>query len=121
MRKWIVILLGFTLLLSGCVRFGKAKNSLQPTSIPAPVSVEEASEEAVEEIAEEVPIPDFASMSFVEKNTLYMQLLEEKTAAGADTKLAEAAYQKSIEASLMGDSAKADNALEEAITYLWNL
>ena len=124
MKNQILILLGASLLLSGCARFRKTKISPPATEIPVAAPVEEDTEEISEEIAEEVPanpLPDLASMSFVEKNTLYMQLLEEKSVAGADVSSAEALYQKSIEASLSGDSAGADNTLEEAIIYLWNL
>jgi len=120
MKKWIVILLGLSLLLSGCAR-AKKQNTNQPAEeIPAAAPVEEHIEEVAEE-AHADPAPDLTAMSFVEKNTLYMQLFDEKLAAGADTALAESAYQKSIEASLSGDSAQADQALEEAILYLWNL
>ena len=115
MKKWIVLLLGFTLLLSSCARFRKQNTTpiLEPL---APATVEESTAEETQ-----VEHPDFASMSFVEKNNLYMQLLNEKISAGADTSLAESEYQKSIEASLAGDSAEADRALEEAILFLLNL
>jgi hypothetical protein len=59
-------------------------------------------------------------MTFVEKNNLYLQLLGEKQAAGADISDAEEAYTRSLEASLEGNSQQADLYLEQAILLLWN-
>ncbi len=94
----------FAVLFAGCV---------QPPDLP-PTATESLNESATEELA------DLATMSFVEKNGFYLQLLDEKQAKGADTALAESAYQQSVEASLIGDSQKADQALIQAIQYLLN-
>ena len=65
------------------------------------------------------PAPDFSSMSFLEKNNLYLQLLEQKQNAGDDTRKAEETYQNFLEESLAGASGKADQYLQEAILLLW--
>ena len=113
MKKGILVLLGLTFFLSSCAR-------VETQSIPPPVT-EVPSVEPADTDTPTVPAPDFTTMNFVEKNKLYLQLLDKKSSAGADTTQAEAAYQKSIEASLNGDSETADKALEEAILNLWNL
>ena len=117
MKNWIIAMLSLSILLSGCARVKKwiSNPPAEQNVTPAPV-VENA-----EESQQTKTLPDFASMSFVEKNNFYMQLLTEKINAGADISVAEDAYQKSLEASLAGNSAVADETLEEAILILWNL
>ena len=120
MKKSIIILLGLSLLFSSCARVKKRVANPPAEQVPTAVPVEEPAEEIAEEAPAD-PAPDFTTMNFVEKNKLYLQLFDEKSSAGADTTQAETAYQKSIEASLNGDSTTADRALEEAILILWNL
>jgi hypothetical protein len=113
MKNWIIAMLSFSLLLSGCARIKK-------WNLNSPVEKSATSVPVVERAEEMQPesLPDFVSMTFVEKNSLYMQLLNENLDAGIDTLAAENAYQRSLEASLSGDSGKADQALEEAILIL---
>lgn len=61
------------------------------------------------------------TMSFVERNNLYLELLEQWTDAGMDTTQAEELYSKSLEASLNGDSDSADDYLNQAIMILSNM
>ncbi|NOY98872.1 MAG: hypothetical protein GXP40_06685 [Chloroflexi bacterium] len=125
MKRWIVILLGLSVLASGCARFKKGGANpppAAPTVAPAP-TVEQAPVASPTQAPVEpelAPAPDLASMTFVEKNNLYMQLLTEKQAAGVDTNAAEEAYLRSVEASFSGDSAQADQYLQDAILLLWN-
>ena len=116
MKNWIIAMLSLSLLLSGCARVNKRNEN--PPAEQSAISVPVA--ESVEEIQPEPAAPDFASMSFVEKNSLYMQLLNENMDAGLDTFAAEDAYQRSLEASLSSDNEKADRAVEEAILILMN-
>ena len=113
MKKWMIVLLTLSLLLSSCALSKKG-------DLPSPAE-EIPSFEPTEAVEEVHALPDLMTMSFVEKNGLYLQLLAEKQAEGADTTLAESSYQKSVEASLSGNSQKADQALNDAIQYLWNL
>lgn len=116
MKNWIFIMLSLSLLFSGCARFNKQNSNLPTAQSPISTPVVERTEDSFPD-----PAPDFASMTFVEKNNLYIQLLHEKLDASLDTSAAENAYQKSLEASLTGDNKTADQALEEAILILWNL
>ena len=115
MKNWTIAMLSLSILLSGCALRKKQNANSPEAQSPASAPVVESVEEMHSE-----PLPDFASMSFVEKNSLYMQLLTEIINAGLDTSAAENAYQRSLEASLSGDSGKADQALEEAILILLN-
>jgi len=65
------------------------------------------------------PTPDLASMTFVERNDLFLQLLAARQAEGADTTAAEEAYARSLEAALEGNTALADQYLSQAIFLLW--
>lgn len=115
MKPKLFVLLLASLLLTGCARFGGRKTAAPaPTSAPAP-TVAAATQEATAQDA-----PDLAAMTFVEKNNLYLRLLDEAHAAGRDTGAAEESYLQSMQASLEGDNAGADKALDEAILLLWN-
>lgn len=123
MKRWIVSLLGLSLLVSGCARLkGLGTDSPPAAPTPASASTEPVPAPADEAQSEPAPksTPDLASMTFVEKNDLYIRLLTEKQAAGIDTSQAEEAYMNSLEASLNGESGQADQYLQEAITLLLN-
>ncbi len=122
MKRWIVVLLGLSALASGCVRFKNQSADSPPaveTALVSATPAQQAPAEATADVQSD-PLPDFTSMTFVEKNNLYMQLLTERQSAGMDTSLAEETYLYSMEASFAGESAQADKALEEAILLLWN-
>ncbi len=112
MKRWSILLLGLTLtlMLVGCASFRK-KGETTRTEILAPSARMTQSPSPSEE-------PDFSTLSFLEMNNLYLQLLEEKQAAGGDTEKADDIYLKSLEASLAGESALADRYLQEAILLL---
>jgi len=67
----------------------------------------------------QAPTPDLASMTFVEKNDLFLRLLTDRQAEGADTTAAEEAYVRSLEATLAGNTLLADQYLSQAILLLW--
>jgi len=58
-------------------------------------------------------------MTFVEKNNLFLRLLADRQAEGADTTAAEEAYVLSLEATLAGNTPLADQYLSQAILLLW--
>jgi hypothetical protein len=106
MKKYLITV--FILIMASC--------SLQ--TIPSAISKPARSDQPTTEILP--PTPDFPSMSFLEKNNLYLQLLEQKQNAGVDTSKAEETYQNFLEDSLAGTSGKADQYLQEAILLLWH-
>lgn len=117
MKRTLLTILLASALLTGCVRFRAKKAPAQPTSPPTQAA---AAAQPVDAATEVRAAPDFSAMTFVEKNNLYLQLLEEQQAVGADIGPAEEAYLQSMQASLAGNSAEADRYLEEAILLLWN-
>ncbi|MFQ5400664.1 MAG: hypothetical protein ACE5E7_13845 [Anaerolineae bacterium] len=119
MKRWTLIFLGMVVILTGCARFQGRKAAPpaqpgEPSVTPAPAT--QAAPTMTPEPGEEAP--DLTAMSFVEKNNLYIQLLNEGQTAGADTQTAEEAYAHSLEASLSGDAQAADRYLEQAIFIL---
>lgn len=95
-----------------------------PETLPAPGTPSQPSAPDLTAAAPTVtpqpnPTPDFSTLSFVEKNNLYLELLAQRQAEGADTSAAEDAYVRSLEATLTGDAALADEHLEQAILLLW--
>lgn len=105
MKKYLITIL--ILLMASC--------SLQtiPFAVSKPVGPAQPTTDILS------PTPDFSSMSFLEKNNLYLQLLEGKQNAGVDTSKAEETYQNFLEDSLAGTSGEADQYLQEAILLLW--
>jgi hypothetical protein len=100
----LVVLLAFG---TACSRLIRPQRSPEPTgkqavTAPAPAAM-----------------PDLASMTFAERNDLFLQLLAARQAEGADTAAAEDAYTRSVEAALEGNSAESDRYLEQAISILW--
>lgn len=63
-------------------------------------------------------LPPLDNMTFVEKNNLYLDLLAARQAEGADTTAADELYVLAVEAMFQGDTATADQRLEEAILSL---
>ncbi|RME89940.1 MAG: hypothetical protein D6770_03445 [Anaerolineae bacterium] len=129
MRRLIPTLF-LLLTLTACARLKRRASPPAPT-VPSPQAAAErtptpaivASTETPSQppaSTAPVPTPDFASMTFAEKNELFLQLLAERQAAGMDTSAAEEAYTRSMEASFSGDASQADRYLEEAILLLWN-
>ncbi len=124
MKRGIILCLCFSLLIAGCVRIERRETNPGPTlpttGIESTIDDELAisNDLAVAEYTS-APIPDLSSMNFVEKNNLYLQLLDEKQLTGLDTSSADEAYFRSIKASLVGDDAAADEYLHEAILLLW--
>jgi len=115
----MVISLAVFLLVTGCARFRGSQPAppVVSTGGPAPVTGETTLQpSAAPAIA---PTPDFAAMTFTEKNDLFIELLAARQAEGADTSAAEDAYGRSLEATLEGNTALADRYLIEAILLLW--
>lgn len=124
MKRMIVITAFLMAATTACARLVKAPRSPQetaasPTALQPAPSEATATPPALPAALPANPTPDFAAMSFVEKNNLYLQLLAERQAEGVDTAGAEDAYMHSVEATLEGDSALADRYLEQAILSLW--
>ncbi len=115
MKKLTFLILSLALLLTGCIR---PKRLITDPLPPAPVTA--STESAVPTPTHSPSAPNFAGMTFVEKNELCLKLLEENQAAGMDTSEAEETYVRSLEASLEGNSAEADRYLEQAILLLWD-
>jgi len=113
-KRSIFLLLSVALLSAACARFKKAS---EPTA--APVSIHTPTAAAPAPIATANPTPDFSTMTFVEKNNLYLQLLSDRQAEGADTTAAEEAYARSLDATLDGNAGEADQYLQQAILLLW--
>ena len=124
MKRWLVISLAVFLLVTGCARFrgGQPEPPVVSTVVPVPATAETALEPPLQPSAAPTiaPTPDFASMNFVEENNLYLKFLAERQAEGADTSAAEEAYARSLDATLEGNSAQADQYLQQAILLLWN-
>lgn len=124
MRRSLLILLSLSLALASCARL--KRTLIEPPTAPtaansATASVPAALTEAPvpAPTASPQPTPDFASMTFAEKNALYLELLAARQAEGMDTTAAEDAYTLSLEATLEGNSTLADQYLVEAILLLW--
>ncbi len=116
MKKRVLILLTLSIALIGCgSKKTNAENSPSPTSSFANLAATEETDE------ETLSRPDLIQMTFLEKNSLYLQLSDEKFAQGFDISAAEAAYQNALETSLEGESQRADQALVQAIEYLLEL
>ena len=119
-KRSIFLLLSVALLSAACARFKRAS---EPTA--APVSIHTPTAAAPAPIATPTqppaanPTPDFSTMTFVEKNNLYLQLLSDRQAEGADTTAAEEAYARSLDATLDGNAGEADQYLQQAILLLW--
>jgi len=138
MRRWLlVILLGISLVTAGCGVGHRLRNPARPTPTavnpsplptrvpggtsvpPGVVPTRTSGVEAPTMSATGAPTPDLASMTFVERNDLFLQLLAARQAEGADTTAAEEAYARSLEAALEGNTALADQYLSQAIFLLW--
>ncbi len=136
MKRWIVILIALGLLVSAsaCSK-GQGVGPISATPTVAELPVETPSQfPPMPTVAESpvetpsqfpptptpAPTPDFASMNFVEKNNLYLELLAGRQTAGMDTTPAEEAYAQSLNAMFDGDTAQADQYLQQAILLLWN-
>lgn len=108
--------------LSACTRPKQAQ-----TTVPTRISTQSTSTSDAIDSQQTSPVdnlnsvPDFGSMSFVEQNDLYIQLLQEKQNAGAATNKAENEYINFLEASLRNDTMLADEYLQKAIMLLWDL
>jgi len=105
MKKYLIAIL--VLIMTSC--------SLQ--TIPFAISKHARSDQPTTQTL--TPTPDFSSMLFLEKNNLYLQLLDQKQNAGVDTRKAEETYQNFLEETLDGTSEKADQYLQKAILLLW--
>lgn len=117
--KPIVSLLPLLLMfwLSACTLPNKAQSNA-----PAQISTPQISDSAPTDADPTLNTPpDFGSMQFVEKNDLYIRLLQEKQNAGAATNQAENEYINFLEASLRNDTMLADEYLQKAIMLLWDL
>ncbi len=120
MNRWIVVLFSLSLLFSGCARFsGRGADTPQAQATTFVPTMTAASTQ-IPPTPTLAPTPDFASLTFVEKNELFLQVLAERQAAGLDTSAAEEVYLLSVEASFDGNSIQADQYLEQAILLLWN-
>jgi len=133
-RLILIILLAVSLAITGCAPLRRVlKGPQAPTPAlsvaegPTPVSavppqteVPAAAPTLPPTVAPtSVPTPDFAAMTFAEKNDLFLELLAARQAEGADTSAAEDAYVRSLEATLEGNTTLADQYLIEAILLLW--
>ena len=120
LKRSIILLLSIALLATACVRFKKANEltaapvtiNTQMTAAPAPI-------EAATQSPAANPTPDFSTMTFVEKNNLYLQLLSDRQAEGMDTTAADEAYARSLGATMEGNASEADQYLQQAILLLW--
>lgn len=133
----LIILLSLALALTACARLKRVVNpppaapatvaeaTVSPPTAPGAVSSATvptptaSSATEAPPAASARPTPDFAAMTFVEKNNLYLELLAARQAEGVDTTAAEEAYARSLDATLEGDGALADQYLIEAILLLW--
>ncbi len=112
MRSGTILVLGISLIISGCASFRGAGDT------QAPARTILLAGQMSENPAADLGL-DLSSLSFLEKNHLYLQLLEDRQADGDDTRKAEEIYLKSLESSLAGSSAEADRYLHEAVLLLW--
>ncbi len=110
LKRSIILLLSIALLSTACARFKKA--SELTTATPAPI-------ESITQPPAANPTPDFSTMTFVEKNNLYLQQLSDRQAEGMDTTAAEEAYARSLGATMEGNASEADQYLQQAILLLW--
>jgi hypothetical protein len=121
MNRLVVALISLSLLFSGCARFSsRGADTPQAQTATASIPTMTAVSTQILSTPTLAPTPDFSSMTFVEKNELFLQLLAEEQAAGLDTGEAEEVYLLSVEASFDGNSIQADQYLEQAILLLWN-
>ena len=131
-RWWLLAGLAFVLACGG-LRGGKNRPARIPEETltseewttpqgPAAPPVSTATADPSQGLAEPTATPvDFTALDFAARNRLYLQWVEEKRAAGFDTAPAEDLYLRSLEASLAGDTAQADQYLIEALQWLWAL
>ncbi len=111
MKRSLLLIFSLSLLTTACTRFNArpaAANPAAQVTQTAPAPAESTP-----------PAPDLAGMSFVEKNNLYLELLNQRLAEGMDTGPAEEAYTRSLEATMRGNSQQADQYLQQAILLLW--
>jgi hypothetical protein len=121
MNRLVVALISLSLLFSGCARFSsRGADTPQAQTATASIPTMTAVSTQILSTPTLAPTPDFSSMTLVEKNELFLQLLAEEQAAGLDTGEAEEVYLLSVEASFDGNSIQADQYLEQAILLLWN-
>ncbi len=91
MRRPLLILLGLSLALASCARLKRTLS--EPPATPTAVSGTTASVPAAASATPAAqPTPDFASMTFSEKNELFLELLAARQAEGVDTTAAQEAY-----------------------------
>ena len=95
-----------------------AAPSPQPSSPAPPEATATTGADAPAEPEAAPTLPPLETMTFIERNTLYLEILAEKQADGADTTEAEELYIQSVEATLNGDTTAADTYLNEAILAL---
>ena len=125
MKRWIILCFCLFLTVSGC---GRIMRDVPNQGQPLPATGSAAAIDEGPTISSDLPsvestplpLPDFDSMSFVEKNNLYLQLINEEQQAGLDTSHADEVYFRSLEASLAGNAAADDEYLHEAILLLWD-
>ncbi len=122
-KKLLVIaFLLFTLLVSGCSSALGGKSSRSFESTPLEGNEIFFQTDAIDTTAEDQTTDaislDLSEMSFVERNNLYLDLLNHKIDAGADTTAVDKLYVLSMEAMLKDDVAAADQYLIQAIILL---
>jgi hypothetical protein len=116
----IFLLLSIALLATACARFKKASEpTIALVSIHTPTTAAAAPIETATQSPAANPPPDFSTMTFIEKNNLYLQLLSDRQAEGGDTTVAEEAYARSLDAAMEGNASEADQYLQQAILLLW--
>ena len=86
MKRWIVALISLLLILTSCARV-KNLTTAATESLPKPAPKTDIN--AVAQTQESHLEINFESMTFLQKNNLYLQLLDEQQPQGVDTIQAE--------------------------------
>ncbi len=129
MPKWnhrkqllVIVFLLISLLVSGCSSTLGGKSSLSLEGTPLEENEiflqTDAIDTTVEDQTTDAIALDLSEMSFVERNNLFLELLNHKIDAGADTIAVDELYVLSMEAMLKDDVAAADQYLIQAIIFL---
>ncbi len=113
-RKMVILITLGLLASTGACSKGQGAGPISATPVVAESPVETPAQYSP------IPTPDFTSMTYVEKNNLYLELLAEQQTTGKDVSPAEEIYIQSLEAAFEGDTAQADQYLQQAILLLWN-
>jgi hypothetical protein len=121
-RLLVIVFLLISLLVSGCSSApgGKRGRSFESTPLKENEIFLQTDEidTTVEDQTTDAISLDLSEMSFVERNNLFLELLNHKIDAGEDTTAVDELYVLSMEAMLKDDVAGADQYLLQAIIFL---